>query len=75
MVTGIFDNLVDVVPTGKMPHSCCSSTVLARLVCCGLGVASHLIDLLLDDRILSLRGVLDYLGLFHLHCVKVVLGE
>ena len=74
MVTGNFDNLVDVVPTGKMPHSCCSSTVLARLVCCGLGFASHLIDLLLDE-IRSLRGVLDDLGLFHLHCVKVVLGE
>ena len=48
--------------------------VVARLVCCGLGFASHLIDLLLNDRILSLHGVLDDLGLFHLHCVKVVLG-
>ena len=73
IITQNFDNLVDVVPTGKMPHSCCSSTVLARLVCCGLGFASHLIDLLLDE-IRSLRGVLDDLGLFHLYCVKVVLG-
>ena len=37
-------------------------------------LASHLIDVLLDDRIHSLRGVLDDLGLFHLHCVDVVLG-
>ena len=29
----------------------------------------HLIDLLLDDRILSLHGVLDDLGLLHLHLV------
>ena len=57
-----------------MPHSYCSSTVLALLFYCGLGFASHMIDLLLDDRILSLHGVLDDLGLFHLHCVKVVLG-
>ena len=60
--------------TGKVSHSCCSSTVSARLVCCGLGFASHLIDLHLDDRILTLHGVLDDLGLFHLHCVRVVLG-
>ena len=59
---------------GKMSHSCCSSTVFALLECCGLGFAAHLIDLLPDDRILSLHGVLDDLGLFHLHCVKVVLG-
>ena len=55
-------------------HSCCSSTVSARLECCELGFASHLIDLLLDDRNLSLRGVIDNLGMFHLHCVDVVLG-
>ena len=30
-------------------HSCCS-TVSAQLECCELGFASHLIDLLLDDR-------------------------
>ena len=57
-----------------MSHPCCSSTVFARLVCCGLGIASYLIDLLLDDRIVSLHGGLDDLGLFHLHCVNVVLG-
>ena len=57
-----------------MSHSCCSSTVPTRLECWELGFASHLIDLLLDDRILSLHGVLDHLGLFHLHCVDVVLG-
>ena len=62
------------VLTGKMSHSCCSSTVYARLECCELGFASHLIDLLLDDRIRSLYSVLDDLGLFHLHCVNVVLG-
>ena len=28
---------------------------------------AHLIDLLLNDRILSLHGVLDDLGLLHLH--------
>ena len=28
---------------------------------------AHMDDLLLDDRILSLYGVLDDLGLFHLH--------
>ena len=33
-----------------------------------------MIDLLLDYRMLSLHRVLDDLGLFHLHCVKVVLG-
>ena len=48
--------------------------VFARLVCCGLGFESHLVDLHLDDRILSLHGVLGDLGLFHLHCVRVVLG-
>ena len=30
-------------------------------------------DLLLDDQILSLHGVLDDLGLFHLHSLDVVL--
>ena len=43
--------------------------------CAGSGLLDllvHLIDLLLDDRILSLHGVLDDLGLFHLHCVDVV---
>ena len=55
-------------------YSCCSSTVSKPLECCAIGFASHLIDLLLDDRILSLHGVLDDLGLFHLHCVDVVLG-
>ena len=49
-------------------HSCCCSTVSARLECCELGFASHLIYLLLDDRILSLRGVLDDLGMIHIHC-------
>ena len=57
-----------------MSHSCCSSTVSTRLECWELGFASQLIDLLLDDRILSLYGVLDDLGLFHLHYVGVVLG-
>ena len=33
----------------------------------------HTNDLLLKDRILSLHGVLDDLGLFHLHCVDDVL--
>ena len=58
----------------KMSHSCCSSTFFARLVCCGLGFASYLLDLLVDDRILPLHGVLDDPGLFHIHCVKVVMG-
>ena len=30
---------------------------------------AHLVDLLVDDRILSLRGVLDDLGPLHFHCV------
>ena len=34
-----------------------------------LDLLAHLIDLLLDDRILSLRGVLDDLGTSPLHCV------
>ena len=44
-----------------------------RLQCCELGFAPDQIDLLLDDRILSLHGVLHDFGLFHLHCVDVVL--
>ena len=44
-------------------HSCYSSTVSKRLECCELRLASHLIDVLLDDRIHSLRGVRDDLGL------------
>ena len=43
------------------------------LECCELGFASHLIDLLLDDRILIFHCVLDDLGMFHHHCVDVVL--
>ena len=45
----------------------------ARLECSELGFASHL-DLLLDDRIRPVCSVLHDLGLFHLHCVNVVLG-
>ena len=33
----------------------------------------HLIDLLLDDRFLSLHGLLDDLGLLHLPCIDDVL--
>ena len=43
------------------------------LECCELGFASHLIDLLLDDRILIFHCVLDDLGMFHHRCVDVVL--
>ena len=53
---------------------CSIRVVLPRFLHGFFGFASHMIDLLLDDRILSLHGVLVNLGLFHLHCVKVVLG-
>ena len=52
------------VSTKNMSHSCCSSTVSARLESCELGSASLLIDLLLDVRIRFLHGVLDDLELF-----------
>ena len=58
-------------------------TILRILACITLGTTAnlsdvlaldrvllllaHLVDLLLDDRILSLQGVLDDLGLLHLH--------
>ena len=53
--------------------SCCSSTVSARPECCELGFASYQVHLLQDDRVRSLHGVLDDLGLFQLHCLGVVL--
>ena len=54
-------------------HSCCSATVSALLDSCEPCFAPHLIDLLQDDRVLSLYNVLDNLKLFHLHCVDIVL--
>ena len=78
------------MPTVSAPHSCIARfTTLVFCTFCVIGTcchvskgkmyglnagASHLIDLLLGDRILPLRDVLCYLGLFHLHCVDVVLG-
>ena len=55
---------------GHLPFDCSSMVFWLNTA----NLALHrLIDLLLDDRILIFHCVLDDLGMFHHHCVDVVL--